>query len=175
MDTFFSDYVKWQEIVSQYPVTAENYYLALGLADEWGEVCSANSLDDIKKELGDFCWYLFRYYNRVLNGDISITLAAIEIDLESIKVESSKTAITYGIGIICGIEKKRLRDRLLWTVSKREEKTAAAYMATRTIIANVMKICTFFGTDLTEILQINQNKLSNRLASNTIRGDGDNR
>ena len=166
--TAIDAYTAWTDRVAVYPITAEPYYLALGIVDEYGEFLSAGTLLDSYKELGDIMWYLCRYSKNVLNVDPGLAWEAAH----------SPTLIKYGhpkqaIAALCGIEKKRIRDGAGWSDEAKMLKHGEALRA----VCNIMEsISDSLGdASIIDVLQTNMNKLEDRKARDLIRGDGDNR
>ncbi len=163
----FDDYAAWTDSVAQYPPDAEPFYLALGIADEIGEYSVAVDEDSQLAEAGDVMWYCARYATRVLGVPFS--------DVVRDSVNSSPRLAMANVGIICGFEKKRIRDGESWSEEKRAQKAAQAYTALCCIIAWVQAGIWRRPISLREAISYNRSKLSMRLEAGTIKGDGDNR
>lgn len=167
MRYIFDDYAKWTDNVAQYPETAEAFYLALGIADECGELSSCATEEDLK-EAGDVLWYAARYATRVLGVNFS---AVVEDALSDATIVN----INRDVGAICGVEKKRIRDGASWDGQKSAEKVKVSYTALVNVVRWVNNIVTARGHSLEDAIQLNIQKLSARLDAGTIKGDGDNR
>lgn len=168
-------YAVWTDEVAKYPPTAEPFYLALGIADECGELedaaCEKDSVE-VMAECGDVMWYSARYSTRVLGLPFSALVFAAEQISRLWKIN-----IIEAVGAICGVEKKRIRDGELWDDAKREEKNHAAADALVKVIAWALATTRESNPAAApiDIVTINRAKLSARLESGTIRGDGGNR
>lgn len=151
---------EYQKIIGQtavYPKQVDNFGLAycwLGLLGEWNEFLNANQTN-IKKEFGDFCWYLVAFCKEA------------DIDVKEIfnpnNIDSHYQDISENI-------KKYYRD------GKPLDKNNII-KALSSKFYNGKKIIEMWGYsfDLEEILEINYNKLIKRRETNTLHGDGDNR
>lgn len=171
MRYIFDDYAKWTDNVAQYPVTAEPYYLALGIADELGELLSAPA-DKQLDEAGDVLWYCARYAVKVLGANFS---AVVD---DALKLPEPVADPFVAAGTICGIEKKRIRDGANWNMAKLGEKQEAAYKALVNLVQFVgwmLYDSSSNGHTLADAVQANIAKLGARLDKGTIKGDGDNR
>lgn len=166
----FDEYAEWTNTVAQYPVTAEAYYLALGITDELGELYAARGRDNILKELGDVCWYVARYAKNVLKIPFSMILYQVDI-----AGQQEIASCVVSTGVISGVEKKRIRDGAEWTMSKTAAKNGEAQRAIVDIMRFVMYICNVESIPLEKVVETNQKKLSKRLEEGSIKGDGDNR
>lgn len=164
----FDEYAAWTDSVAKYPPTAEPFYLALGIADESGELSDANPGIDRLKEGGDVLWYCARYAVRVLGVNFSSVVA------DSSSGQLVRNA-TKHIGIICGVEKKRIRDGHMWDHAVRGKKTEAAYAALVSVINWVRWELDAAGYSIEDAINANMGKLKARLEAGTIQGDGDNR
>jgi hypothetical protein len=164
----YDDYAKWTDNVAQYPVTAENFYLALGIADEAGELLSCTRDEDVK-EAGDVLWYVSRYATKVLGVNFS---AVVE---DALTGEPSLVDVGVHIGAICGVEKKRIRDGASWNAEKALEKTSIAYNALVGVVKWTNNILTAHNHTLIDAIELNISKLGARLEAGTIKGDGDHR
>lgn len=162
----FDDYAAWTDIVAQYPPTAEAYYLALGIADEMGEF-SACAQDECLAEAGDVMWYCARYATKVLGVPFS--------DVVKDSALTSPRFAMANVGIICGYEKKKIRDGDTWSPEKHAQKAATTYTALCAIVAWVANGPFRGPINLAEAVSSNRLKLSKRLDADTIRGDGDHR
>ena len=162
----YDEYAEWTDNVAQYPKTAEASYLALGIADEWGELNQAVG-EFFLAEAGDVCWYLARYCTKVLNVSFS---DAVEL---SKAYTPAQWAIQTHIGIIAGVEKKRIRDGENWDSETRFRKEGSAYGAVKNLITTLNYLLEARGYSLAEALHYNMKKLSKRLEAGTIKGDGD--
>lgn len=167
----FEQYAEWTDKTAQYPVTAENQYLALGIADECGELADAFFPDEVLKESGDILWYAARYAVKTLN----VPFHSIIIRTDLYSASPSYKQVIHAVGIICGVEKKRVRDGDSWTAGTREEKNLNASSALTRVLTWVQIELRKSGFTLEQALYANQEKLNRRLEENTIKGDGDNR
>lgn len=163
----FDEYAAWTDNVAQYPPIAEPFYLALGIADELGEFTLAANEQDSLAEAGDVLWYCARYATKVLKVPFS--------EVISDSRHSSNRFAMGNVGIICGIEKKRIRDGNEWSEDKRLEKEAKAYTALCCIIAWLAFPPFKKPVNLVQAINYNRIKLSGRLDAGTIKGDGDHR
>lgn len=172
------EYASWTDSVAQYPITAENQYLALGIADEVGELVdvlmgAAGAIDpgNVLKESGDCCWYIARYCYRTLDVKFShiAELAA------NFSMAPSFPQVIKSVGIICGVEKKRVRDGASWDAAKCMQKNREAFTNVVVLLAFIINILRHRGYHLTDAVILNKGKLNTRLATGTIKGDGDNR
>lgn len=178
----YDAYAAWTDSVAQYPPTAEPFYLALGIADEVGELRAKMHLltnttlltgayhDDVIKETGDCFWYISRYCVKVLK----IPFRELIMDASLVKNNPSLSMIEC-LGTICGVEKKRIRDGELWDDFKRSSKNAEAYAALRMLTRSLLLTLVDLQVPLVKVLVINRDKLTARMNDGTIRGDGDNR
>jgi hypothetical protein len=165
--SLFNEYAKWTSTVAQYPITAEAFYLALGIADECGELINAPRRE-VVAEGGDVLWYCARYAIKVL-----------EVPFSDVVADSSRLhavcSVTQNVGIICGVEKKRIRDGESWDNPKRIDKHAQAYSALVHIVHFVDYCLKQSGYTLEDAITANMTKLDGRLSAGTIKGDGDHR
>lgn len=172
----FDEYANWTESVAKYPPTAEPFYLALGIADEAGELSKAMPGEERLKEGGDVLWYAARYATKVLGVNFSAVVAdAISRAHPAPNITLPAPNITLHVGILCGVEKKRIRDGSRWTNEVRAEKAANAYAALVNVVAWVLWELSAAGYTLEEAVNANMGKLTKRLEAGTIHGDGDNR
>ena len=173
----FDDYAGWTDTTAKYPVTApsgycsEPSYLALGIADEMGELVVTGLDENRLKEAGDVLWYAARYATKVLRVNFS---AAVE-DARFLVLDDKHFHITEQTGIICGVEKKRIRDSASWNDLIRGDKERAAYSALVKVITYVIDMLHEGGYTIEQAIERNMGKLNARLQSGTIHGDGDNR
>lgn len=171
----FDEYANWTDTTAKYPVTApqgycsEPSYLALGIADEAGELAESMPGEERLKEGGDVLWYAARYATKVLGVNFSAVVA------DAISRVNPARHITLHVGILCGVEKKRIRDGSRWTNEVRAEKAANAYAALVNVVAWVLWELSAAGYTLEEAVNANMGKLTKRLEAGTIHGDGDNR
>lgn len=177
---FLDDYAAWTDKTAQYPINCEPYYLAMGAVDEAGEmvekiVAGGNVVDDqiLIPEIGDVCWYLGRYTYRVLETSLH-DLVAHAVD-EYAKDGTDSDTLFIGLATLCGIEKKRLRDGDNWDDATKAAKRSRAIAAVGKSLAVLHRFCVHLGTTLIAVCEANQTKLNERLARNTIKGDGDSR
>lgn len=166
---FFDAYASWTDSVAQYPPTAEPFYLALGIADEVGEYASAEGHEHLIAEAGDVLWYAARYARNVLGVPFSDVVADAQ------ESRGSTQLMTALVGVICGVEKKRIRDGDQWSADKLTEKNNASYAALVAIINRLNEEVLDMGVTLQEVLERNMKKLGARLQAGTIRGDGEER
>lgn len=164
---FFDAYASWTDRVAQYPPTAEPFYLALGIADEAGEYASAEGRDHLIAEAGDVLWYAARYCRNVLGVPFSDLVA------DASESRGSQQLMTALVGVICGVEKKRIRDGELWSADKLAQKNGDSYNALVAIVHRLNEELLDFGVTLQEALELNMKKLGARLQAGTIRGDGE--
>jgi hypothetical protein len=165
------DYAVWTDTTAKYPVTSEAPYLALGIADEAGELIDAHFTDEILKEGGDVLWYASRYCRRILN----MSFSSIINNLDVYSASPSYPQIIRDIGTIAGVEKKRVRDGANWTVEVVSGKTGIAAAALIRILKWVEVELRKGGYTIYDAMAANQGKLNKRVAEGTIQGDGDNR
>ena len=172
----YDQYADWTDTTAKYPVTApagycsEPSYLALGIADESGELSIAMPGTDRLKEGGDVLWYAARYAKCVLGVPFSeVVEAACNILPHQCKY------ITTHLGIICGVEKKRIRDGHLWDEKKKAEKKGAAWGALVNVVGWVRLELMAANYTLEDAIDANMGKLEARAAAGTLQGDGDNR
>lgn len=165
------NYAKWTDTVALYPKTAEPYYLALGIANEIGELDAADP-DHVEDEAGDVLWYVARYAKNVLKVEFSDLCADAE---RCARRGNFTTSISGSAANICAVEKKRIRDGEEWGTVMRTMKETIAIDAAMHIIAHLIVILSNRGSCLYSAMRANKAKLSKRLANHTIKGDGDNR
>jgi NTP pyrophosphatase (non-canonical NTP hydrolase) len=171
----FDQFAEWTDTTAQYPVTApqgycsEPSYLALGIADEAGELADSMPGEERLKEAGDVLWYCSRYATKVLGIPFSVI-----VEEAKEKVEPSRNAIKHA-GIICGVEKKRIRDGHAWDDDKRNEKHLNARSALIRVVSWVMWELASCDYYIEQAINANMAKLTGRLEAGTIHGDGDNR
>lgn len=171
----FDDYANWTDTTAKYPVTApqgyssEPSYLALGIADEAGELTESMPGEERLKEGGDVLWYAARYATKVLGVNFSAVVAD-----SALRTNPARNIAVY-TGIICGVEKKRIRDGSRWNNDVKAEKTANAYAALVKVVAFVEWEMSACGYTLEDAINRNMGKLTARLEAGTIHGDGDNR
>lgn len=166
---FFDAYASWTDSVAKYPPTAEPFYLALGIADEAGEYASAEGRDHLIAEAGDVLWYAARYCRNVLGVPFSNLVADAQ------ESRGSSVLMSVLVGVICGVEKKRIRDGELWSTNKIAQKNRDSYNALCSIVHRLNEELLDFGVTLQEALELNMKKLGARLQAGTIRGDGEDR
>jgi hypothetical protein len=175
----YDKYAEWTDEVAQYPVTAEAFYLALGIADEGGELTVAQSKgvnEYILAEAGDVCWYLARYLTKVLKvsfGKSVMTAGRLRADGFH-RITGPRFALEH-VGIIAGIEKKRVRDGANWDERKLFEKERAATDSALALISWLEEGLRTRGLSLSQAIVYNKSKLSKHLDEGTIKGDGDHR
>lgn len=165
------NYAKWTDTVALYPVTAEPYYLALGIANEAGEF-EAAAQDHMIDEAGDVFWYAARYARKVLR----VPFADICADAERrIRTGALSMSVLGAAATICAVEKKRIRDGEHWDAAVAARKRIDAMHALMSLVARVMMRLNAQGSCIYSALRANEEKLTQRFAAHTIRGDGDNR
>lgn len=176
----FDSYANWTDTTAKYPVTApqgycsEPSYLALGIADEAGELAESMPNEERLKEGGDVLWYASRYATKVLGVNFSAVVADAKKAQANFDAKPHRNAILY-TGIICGVEKKRIRDGSRWNSEVRAEKMANAYAALVNVVAWVEWELAAVNYSLEDAVNANMGKLTKRLEAGTIHGDGDNR
>lgn len=168
-DNIWDDYSRWTDNVAVYPKVHEPHYLALGLCEELGEMYLAKGSEDIIAEGGDIIWYAARYARLVLNVPFSTIVSP------AIRSANWLTPME-AVSVVCGVEKKRLRDGETWSSQKLSEKHADAQDALSALIEEVLAYARMH-TNATpeEIIRANVAKLSQRKIDSTIQGDGDKR
>lgn len=161
---------EYQKIIEQtavFPTTVDNFGLAycyLGLVGEFDEFIKAlddGNIDNIKKEIGDFCWYLSAFCKE---ADIDIN-SIWNFNLNGDEKFISLTSISENI-------KKYYRD------NKPLNKKLLTKCLTHSLWYIHGSFIGFFPDkklDFDEIRQINYTKLMKRRETNTLHGDGDNR
>jgi NTP pyrophosphatase (non-canonical NTP hydrolase) len=164
-------YAEWTNAVAKYPPTAEPFYLALGIADECGELAAAILPEDIILEAGDVLWYCARYSTRVLGIPFS-QVAGHVMPMDPYLM--AHPPMRYA-GIICGVEKKRIRDGEFWDAAKLAAKNHEAHGALLNLLSWVLWNLKYRNSSFKDAIEQNVNKLSGRLEAGTIRGDGDKR
>lgn len=168
----FDEYASWTDTTAKYPVTApqgycsEPSYLALGIADECGELAACPDSEEVK-EAGDVMWYCARYAVKVLGIPFSEVVSEAQ-------QRQFYGDVSEQIGAICGVEKKRIRDGHLWTPEVLAEKQGKAYNALVCVVGYVLNILSGEYT-LEHVVDVNMGKLNARLDAGTIQGDGDHR
>jgi|ERR1051325_2278555 NTP pyrophosphatase (non-canonical NTP hydrolase) len=171
----YNDYARWTEETAQYPKIHEAHYLALGLSEETGEMLEAIDMSgpsDVIHEAGDIFWYAARYSTLVLGTPFDVVVEASKALGYSI---IGPRMVMKAIAIICGVEKKRVRDGELWSDIKKRDKNAQSFAALIQVLAYVIHCISERNTTVIECLVMNQNKLSKRKEAGVIRGDGDHR
>lgn len=170
-DNFYDQYAAWTDTVAKYPPTAEPFYLALGIADEAGELLLTSGFMNILKEAGDVLWYAARYSTRVLKVPFGLMIE--EARLGPSNITSNKA---FGsIGTICGVEKKRIRDGDLWDGDTIKKKQRAAHNALVDVLIWLQWELSAVGFTLSDAIDANRGKLNKRAEEGTLRGDGDQR
>lgn len=168
LETIFDEYAAWTDTVAVYPLEYEPQYLALGISDEWGELNQAVG-DAYLKESGDVLWYIARYCTKVLK-------VSFQQAFEYSKAHAAaQWSILTHIGIISGVEKKRIRDGHKWNTETLYMKNRAAFDAIKNLLATISYLLNSRGYTIEQALAENMKKLDARKATNTIHGDGDNR
>lgn len=191
VNTYFNRYAQWTDETAKYPVNNEAHYLAMGATNEAAELVeklydadppfndeanpSKRVVDPalVRKEIGDVMWYLGRYCYRVLK----VPFAEIIFDgeLEFAGEEALSDFLFIPLGLLLGIEKKRIRDGAEWTLEETSKRNALAAGYVKRAVAQLGKLATYLEFTLQEACEDNQRKLSQRLEAGTIQGDGDNR
>ena len=177
----FDAYAEWTDTTAKYPTTApqgycsEPSYLALGIADEAGELCTTRPDESRLKEGGDVLWYAARYATKVLGVNFSaIVRDAMSLPDAALGFGPVRNGLAY-VAIIAGVEKKRIRDGSMWNNATRALKAEAAYGALVRVVSWVSWELAAAGYSLDEAIAKNMGKLTARLEAGTIHGDGDNR
>lgn len=167
----FNDYADWTDNVAVYPKVHEPHYLALGIAEELGELHRAMRTEDLIAEAGDVIWYCARYARLVLKINFD-DVCTMSVD-EPIR---SAFAILQPLSVIAGVEKKRLRDGETWDAEKLQSKHQQATIALAQIAQYTFRCCRLYAnTEPEAVLAANVAKLSARKQASTIQGDGDHR
>lgn len=167
--SYLNEYASWTDTVAQYPETAEAFYLALGMVDEWGEAWAAVGKENFISEVGDVLWYATRYCVRVLKMPLSEMIKMAEAR------EPFPSMMVVFLGDIAGVEKKRIRDGANWSDEVKQTKYNKAVNALSGILSILMFHLEQRGYTLEQCLSGNRMKLSGRLEHGTIKGDGDSR
>ncbi len=168
------DYKTIYKKTAKFPTQVDNFglaYVFLGLLDEFEELLNSLKTDDIDliyKEAGDVYWYALGICNEaeldfdaILN-DVTFKLLADVHDFEDV--------VPYGVH---GMVKKYYRD------NKPLDKIALIKLVyyhlahTTYLIVNLTKESPY--NVVSNIMDINYKKLTQRLENDTIHGDGDNR
>lgn len=152
------DYPQIIQKTAIFPKTVDDFslaYFTIGLYDElseWFEKVELQaSKTELMKESGDVCWYACGICTN-LNIDF------IEL-LESSRSEKKDINVLRLLGIV----KKHYRDNKPIDMDIVKE-------TLKVILDKVLE-----GFDYNEVLEVNYNKLLQRVENNTIQGDGDNR
>jgi NTP pyrophosphatase (non-canonical NTP hydrolase) len=146
-------------------------YLSLGLSNEYGEFLDKVNDEvrqyDILKELGDIAWYLFRIFD-----GLELPMCETE-NLWYIREVLEKDFMVY-CGRAQGIIKKVLRDDIdVVNAGAARVKLHDALIGCK--IHLQYKMCLDHNSDLTKVLDMNEEKLTGRVERGTLCGDGDNR
>jgi MazG nucleotide pyrophosphohydrolase domain len=166
-----NEYSKWTDNVAVYPKIHEPHYLALGIAEELGELLRTKNDEELIAEAGDVLWYGARYARIVLDADFAQICTH---DLEDYVMSGYE--ILQPLSIIAGVEKKRLRDGDEWDDAKKLAKHHAAAQALAQIMQFVIRCCAeSAGKPVEDVLDANVAKLTGRKSAGTIQGDGDKR
>lgn len=183
LTNFFDEYTRWTDTVAQYPPAVEGAYLALGIANELGEliekredvsVGQAEWRSNVRKEAGDVCWYLARYGFRVLRHPTSSVISSALFDYEERPYPIDVEHVVQAAGVIAGVEKKRIRDGETWDQAKEEHYNERAHKAARVLWGYLSQVLEESGKcSLVDVMQQNQQKLEKRLVAGSIRGEGD--
>lgn len=171
---------------------AGNIYLALGLADEAGELCEKISVftsqvsyihekplrkitkQDILDEMGDVMWYAARLADD--NGrKLSQMIHNAPPYAGIATLDGIAMFICAKAGYVAGRTKKRLRDIDKMDEGELQENFAAQFIAIGEIFSALGVMGRFFGSQLHEIMEMNRIKLSSRKQRGVIQGDGDKR
>lgn len=167
----FNDYADWTDNVAVYPKVHEPHYLALGIAEELGELHRTQNSSELVAEAGDVIWYCARYARLVLQIDFNelCTMRVAEPINNSFQV-------LQPLSVIAGVEKKRLRDGETWDDEKLHNKHNQAAVALAQIIDYIFNCARLIAnTEPEAVLAANVAKLSARKQASTIQGDGDHR
>lgn len=181
VEDIFDKYAEWTDTTAKYPTTApqgycsEPSYLALGIADESGELCTTRPGEERLKEGGDVLWYAARYATKVLGVNFSaIVRDALSLPDDALGVVPHRSGLAH-VATIAGVEKKRIRDGSQWNQATRAAKAEAAYSALVRVVSWVNWELAAAGYSLEQAIDKNMGKLTARLEAGTIHGDGDNR
>jgi NTP pyrophosphatase (non-canonical NTP hydrolase) len=176
-----SEYVKIVEKTAIYPnkiITVPYYsgadYAKLGLIGEYGEICnklkkvyrdnegnySSETILALTKEIGDVYWYIAALCNKEFNISFVAcyeTAKKMSQSNESYLFTNIYRGIYYASQICFPADPDHVE-------------------ANVTLLLNCLEsINKYLGLRTENILEINYEKLSQRLEANTIKGDGDNR
>lgn len=159
---------KYKEIIALtavFPKTVHNFGLAyswLGLIGETEETLKAN-LDLAKKEIGDVMWY-----TAAIANELKLDLEEIIKLVEEFEVNPERWYNQPSIAEYSEKIKKYYRDN-----QHIDGEEMVGVLASN--ILNLLQIWNLSSTDLSEIMEMNYNKLIARRATNTLHGNGDNR
>lgn len=169
INNIYDAYAAWTDSVAKYPPAAEPFYLALGIADEIGELDAARGPEEILKESGDVLWYCARYCTKVIGIPFSGAVSIIE------RLPNAVTTVSRAVGILCGVEKKRIRDGADWDDNKKYDKIEESTSAMLDVLRFVKNSLAAEGFTIGKAMSTNIKKLEARADAGTIQGDGDNR
>lgn len=177
-----ADYVAIVDKTAIYPNEVRNEpsfkgvdYAKLGLIGEFGEVCNKikkvyrdqdgifhlNTVQEIAKEQGDIYWYLAALCRKEFDLSFVASYEAAKKFQNPFDKSLFKTLYKcqYYISQIC----------------LEESHVEVTGMNIIYVLSCLDKINSTLGLDTEDILQMNYDKLSKRLESNTLQGSGDNR
>lgn len=173
---FVDTYSQQAATSAVYPTDAADWYLALGIADEAGEVMGklvdGGKPSEILAECGDVLWYasqLARHHGLNLKELVRDALLSYESGDHS--VVAACAVIAAQAGSVAGVTKKVLRgDRITPSDVRRRigVSIGLVFLAVHTIAEK-------YGSSLQTVMQQNLDKLEDRKARGVIRGDGDTR
>lgn len=161
-----NDYQMRALTTAVFPIEHEVTYPALGLADEIGELLSADleDKDNVIAEMGDVMWYC-----SVLAGDLCLSLQ----DCYDNATKSGWTdghALFNNAALICGRVKKILRGDADYGTKVTD---IQGYIGD--IVLRIQSIASQFDVPLEEVCERNIDKLFDRKERGVLKGDGDNR
>ena len=189
------DIVRYQKFVNKssiFPRSTQGRnlsYLVMGMVEEVGEiyefVLKQDSLDEnhpqhnilskylqeqINKELGDLMWYITAICNE-MNYPLSHLIQYTKVKNDMMKENLNMKLILY-LGEISGAVKKLIRDdnEVLTNNKKNVITTNLCY-----ILSFILQLCNNNKISLGKIVEINANKIKNRIKNNTIHGSGNDR
>ena len=127
--------------------------------------------DELKKELGDFC-YSLAMLPAHYHVDVSKTEAPFSITEIRRRPPNLLDDGLYCLGKLSEIVKKTIRDDD-WRLTRARYEMFKHYLDS--LYTYVLQECTDRDWNLSDVLYMNVEKLQDRLARNKINGDGDNR
>lgn len=190
------DYVAFTFTTAKYPTAHTMPYLGLGLSEEVSEVFQkayqllpssfhdssrADRVVACKKEFGDVYWYAVQFADRVLENSLSDFLITAylgmgtqsqDLDVDVGVLAASQRRAQDILGRLHGLIKKAIRDQDGVFDMEKRDKARTAFLELMTLI---MRLQTYLGFNLVEILNLNQEKLTSRKERNVISGSGDDR